>query len=110
VSGNRHHHLRFSPLVELLNIPPKDLWANSDMFYKQVTAERSKKEKLAMGGSMSPTAPTQVVVASRGELSVPVAKSPKKGKGTVGKSHRVAVPSGTNSPISVGKNDTINDD
>ncbi len=34
-----------SPLIELLNIAPKDLWPNADMFYKQVTAERLKKEK-----------------------------------------------------------------
>lgn len=32
-----------SPFIEVLNIPPKDLWANADMFYKQIK-ERKKRE------------------------------------------------------------------
>lgn len=34
----------FSPLIELMNIAPKDLWPNADMFHKQVK-ERLQKEK-----------------------------------------------------------------
>ncbi len=93
-------------MIELLNIPPKDLWANSDMFYKQVTAERARKDKLlAPAECVSPTASTTAPSASSGsrqESSTPVAKGHhKKGKGTVGKAHRVAVPSTANSPLSV---------
>jgi hypothetical protein len=108
--------LLYSPLVELLNIPPKDLWANSDMFYKQVTAERTRKDKLLQssstslsGGGMSPTTPTAVAVASRNEQVASITKSPKKGRGAVGKAHRVAVPSGTSSPMSVSKSDATDD-
>jgi hypothetical protein len=34
----------FSPLLEHLNLPPKDLWPNSATFHKQI-AERNAKLK-----------------------------------------------------------------
>jgi hypothetical protein len=36
--------LVFSPLLEHLNLPPKDLWPNSATFHKQI-AERNAKLK-----------------------------------------------------------------
>lgn len=43
-----------SPLVDLLNMAPKDLWPNADMFFKQVK-ERKRKEKLGLKTSIAAT-------------------------------------------------------
>jgi hypothetical protein len=34
-----------TPLLELLHLAPKDIWDNSDMFYKQLKEKEEKMKK-----------------------------------------------------------------
>eukprot|EP01039_Chlorochromonas_danica_P000143 gene142-151_t len=68
-----------SPFLELLNIAPRDLWPNADMFYKQIK-EKMKKENASIS-SMTSNRAGGLLANNDGSNSFPtVAISLPKGK------------------------------